>query len=190
MKSSVFAARRTGNSRWEVGWRSGFLGLMAFAALAFTSASAEAQTGQVTGTVVDAQSSAPLGEVQVFLVGESLGGLSRSDGRFLILNVPVGSYELRAERIGYAPQVQTVQVTAASTTTVDFRMASQALGLDEIVVTGTAGGPNRAGESLEGTKEQMLSDRSQDADPLIEVRLPRKERDHAREYFQQLNKGG
>ena len=161
MKSSVFAARRTGKSRWEVGWRSGFLGLMAFAVMAFSPMSAEAQTGQITGTVVDAQSSAPLGEVQVFLVDQSLGGLSRSDGRFLILNVPVGSYELRAERIGYAAQVQTVQVTAGGTTTVDFRMASQALGLDEIVVTGTAGSARRReiGNSITQLNVADIADR-------------------------------
>ncbi|MBC8875387.1 MAG: hypothetical protein H8E44_38675 [Planctomycetes bacterium] len=59
----------------------------------------------------------------------------------------------------------------------------------EAVRTGSAGGPNRAGRSFEEVKEQISSELSEDADPLVDVRLPRKERDHAKEYFQRYNKG-
>lgn len=116
---------------------------VATAALAFVPIGVQAQTGQITGTVSTANTGAPLGEVQVYLVGEELGSLSRADGRFLILNVPVGSYEVRAERIGYETTTQSVQVTSGGTTTVEFRLPEQALGLDEIVVTGTAGASRR-----------------------------------------------
>ena len=103
----------------------------------------QGQNGQITGTVTAAGTGAPLGEVQVYLVGRDQGSLSRSDGRYLIVNVPAGNYELRAERIGYAPQTSTIQVTAGGTTAADFRLDEQALGLDEIVVTGTAGASRR-----------------------------------------------
>ena len=56
------------------------------------------------------------------------GGLTRADGRFLILNVPAGSYELRAERIGLGASTQSVTVTAGATATVNFALESQALG--------------------------------------------------------------
>jgi len=59
----------------------------------------------------------------------------------------------------------------------------------EAVRTGVAGGPNRAGQTLEAVKEQIRSSTSQDADPLIDVRLPRKERDHAREYLNRIRTG-
>ena len=59
----------------------------------------------------------------------------------------------------------------------------------EAVRTGSASGPNRAGRSFEEVKEQISSELSEDADPLVDVRLPRKERDHAKEYFQRYNKG-
>src|SRR4051812_39219310 len=45
------------------------------------------QVGRVTGTVTDAQSGAPLSEVQVYLVDAQLGALSRANGRYLILNI-------------------------------------------------------------------------------------------------------
>ena len=107
--------------------------------LGLLAAPASAQTGQIAGAVTDAQSGGPISEVQVYIIGLQLGSLTRADGRYLILNVPVGTHELRVERIGYEPQEQSVTVTAGGTTVADFALASQALGLDEIVVTGTAG---------------------------------------------------
>jgi hypothetical protein len=59
----------------------------------------------------------------------------------------------------------------------------------EAVRTGTASGPNRAGQSLEDVKEQLRSSTSEDADPLLDVRLPRKEREHAREYLNRIRTG-
>jgi hypothetical protein len=59
----------------------------------------------------------------------------------------------------------------------------------EAVRTGNADGPNRAGQTLEEVKEQLRSTTSQDADPLVDVRLPRKQRDHAREYLNRIRTG-
>jgi hypothetical protein len=59
----------------------------------------------------------------------------------------------------------------------------------EAVTTGTASGPNRAGRTLEEVKNQIESNLSQDPDPLIDVRLPRKERDHTKEYFERYREG-
>ncbi|MDH5589178.1 MAG: carboxypeptidase-like regulatory domain-containing protein, partial [Gemmatimonadota bacterium] len=64
-------------------------------------------TGQVTST-----SMAPLSEVQVFIVGTQMGGLTASNGRYLIRNVAPGTYEVRAVRIGYQTLTQSVTVTA------------------------------------------------------------------------------
>ena len=107
------------------------------------SAPAHAQNGRVTGVVTDAQSGATVGEVQVYMVGSTLGTLTRSNGRYLILNVPPGSYELRAERIGFQTVTESVDVPADGTVAMDFAMTTEALGLDEIVVTGAAGAARR-----------------------------------------------
>ena len=102
-----------------------------------------AQAGQIVGTVTNATTGGPLGEVQVFIEGQNLGALSRADGRYLILNVPAGSYDVTAQRIGFASQTQSVTVSAGGAATVDFTMETEALGLDEIVVTGTAGAASK-----------------------------------------------
>ena len=104
---------------------------------------ASAQNGQIVGTVTNALNNAPVGEVQVFIEGQNLGALSRSDGRFIILNVPPGTYTVRAERIGFGAATQEVTVPAGETVTVNFTVQTQALGLDEIVITGTAGASTR-----------------------------------------------
>jgi TonB-dependent SusC/RagA subfamily outer membrane receptor len=103
----------------------------------------DALQGTITGVVLDAASQRPLSSAQVFIQGSGLGGLTNAVGRFLILNVPVGVHTLRAELIGYTGLSQQVTVTEGGSATIDFRLAEQALGLDEIVVTGTAGQARR-----------------------------------------------
>ena len=58
----------------------------------------------------------------------------------------------------------------------------------EAVRTGSAGGANRAGRSLEEVKDQIRSSLDQDPEPLTDVRLPRNEREQVKEYYQRLNK--
>ena len=84
-------------------------------------------------------SGAPLGEVQIFLTGTGVGSLTRQNGRYVLLNVPPGSYEMRAERIGLGSSTAQITVAAGETVVQDFTLTEEALGLDEIVVTGTAG---------------------------------------------------
>ena len=104
----------------------------------------EAQSqGQIIGQVTDQATLRPLGEVQVYIPGAGLGALSRADGRFLILNVPVGTYSVTAERIGMRPASREITVAAGQSVTVDFQLEAEALGLDELVVTGTAGAARR-----------------------------------------------
>ncbi len=114
----------------------------------FVAAPAAAQTGSVTGTILDASTGMPLNFVQVSLevVGateSTLGGLTQQTGRFLIINVPAGQYVLRAQLLGFGTQTQIVDVTGGEAAVVDMRLESQAISLAEIVVTGVAGATQR-----------------------------------------------
>ena len=95
---------------------------------------------QVTGRVLDQQTGQPLAAVQVFIPETGLGALTQQNGRYLLLNVPAGTYTLTAQRIGYREQTAEITVAAGATVVRDFAMSEEALNLDEIVVTGTAGG--------------------------------------------------
>jgi TonB-linked SusC/RagA family outer membrane protein len=75
--------------------------------------------------------------------GTRLGAATDADGRYRIVNVPAGERVVVARRIGYASGRRTVSVTTGQPATADFRMVVSAMMLDEVVVTGTAGGELR-----------------------------------------------
>jgi len=71
---------------------------------------AQEVTGKVEGSVTD-QAGAPVANAQVFVVGTSFGAVTNDKGYYFINNVPVGTYSLRAQFIGYAPsEVRAVRV--------------------------------------------------------------------------------
>ena len=118
--------------------------LMLFAALAASLPGVlSAQTGRVTGRVLNASNNSPIAVVQITIGDTGLGVAASQDGRFVILNVPVGTHEIVAERIGYRTESQMVQVSATEAIFVEFRLSETALELDELVVTGTPGASSR-----------------------------------------------
>jgi TonB-linked SusC/RagA family outer membrane protein len=98
---------------------------------------ANAQTGVVIGRVVDASSKAPVPSAEVRVVNTTIGAPTGSDGRYRIQGVPAGSVQVRAVRLGFAPQVQTVTVPAGDTVTADFALGATQVTLDQVVVTAT-----------------------------------------------------
>ena len=122
--------------------RSWYLPAVLLSLLLVLPAAVQAQ-GQIVGQVVDGATLRALGEVQVSIEGLGLGALTRSDGRFLILDVPAGTHTIVATRIGMQTTSQDVTVQSGSSVEVNFSLQTQALGLDEIVVTGTAGAARR-----------------------------------------------
>src|SRR5690606_8982100 len=103
---------------------------------------AQAQ-GTITGRVTQGSTMRPLAGAQVSIPGSGIGALANNEGRYLLVNVPVGQHTVRVEIIGFGTQEQQVTVAQGQTASLDFQLETQALGLDEIVVTGTAGGQQR-----------------------------------------------
>jgi len=99
--------------------------------------------GTVEGRVIEAGTGRALAGAQVELVGLGMGTLAGADGRFSISSVPAGEVQVRVQLLGYAQATQTVTVASGESVTVEFQLSQQALALDEVVVTGTAGGAQR-----------------------------------------------
>lgn len=97
---------------------------------------AQEDFGTVVGSVRVSDTGGPIAGVQVQLVGTQLGALTNDDGRYVISQVPPGSYEVEFSSVGYSTVRREVTVTADGTATVDAELAVDALNLDEIVVTG------------------------------------------------------
>lgn len=151
------------------------LALLVGVVLALPPAVEAQDAGTVTGAVTDAASQRALGSVQVHLVGTGLGTLTRDNGRYIILEVPAGTYTVRAERIGYGVAEAEVTVTPGGTVQQDFVIQARALGLDEIVVTGTAGAARRReiGNSISQLNvAQDVVEPPTNVDALLQARVP------------------
>src|SRR5918996_2020855 len=76
--------------------------------------------GAITGRVVDSASNQPIAAVTVRIEGTARGAVTRDDGTYMLGSVPIGAARVRAARIGYAPQVIDVNVTAGAPVTADL----------------------------------------------------------------------
>ena len=108
----------------------------AITAILLCTSSLSAQGGSITGRVVDSTSRQGLTGVTVSVDGTIRRTITRSDGTYLVTDVPAGSQRVTARRIGYGSASTTVTVTEGGTATADFAMGATAATLGEIVVTG------------------------------------------------------
>jgi TonB-linked SusC/RagA family outer membrane protein len=124
--------------------RKSLLVLGVLTALVSASDASAQQTGTVTGTVTDSGNGQVIAGAQVYIPGLQLGALSNAQGRFLIVNVPAGRREIRAELIGRQTASQTVEIAAGAATQVNFLLESRAISLEGMVVTGVAAATPRS----------------------------------------------
>jgi TonB-dependent starch-binding outer membrane protein SusC len=97
---------------------------------------AQVQTGRITGTVTVAPGGQPLAGANVLIVGTDIRAGVSPEGRFTLPNVPAGTHQVRVQRIGYAPQTQTVVVAAGQTVSLTVSLTAQAVQLSEVVSVG------------------------------------------------------
>ncbi|MCE2449365.1 MAG: carboxypeptidase-like regulatory domain-containing protein [Candidatus Latescibacteria bacterium] len=104
--------------------------------LALTLAPAEASTGgKIAGVVKDATTGDGLPRANVVVVDTKMGTTADEKGRFFILNVPAGTYTLKATYIGYADYtVEDVRVSADLTTNLAVELTSSDIQVEEVVI--------------------------------------------------------
>ena len=91
-------------------------------------------TGKITGKVIDNADNSPLPGANVRVEGTTLGAAADQGGEFIILNVPPGSYTLKASFIGYSESViHEVRVSIDVTTRIDFTLSESVLELGQTV---------------------------------------------------------
>jgi TonB-dependent SusC/RagA subfamily outer membrane receptor len=100
-------------------------------------------TGTIKGTVLELPTQRPLTDAQILVEGTQRGAATGPSGEFTITAVRAGSITIRARRVGFTAETQTVSVTAGQTTNVIFHLRQAALSLDQVVVTGTANATSR-----------------------------------------------
>ena len=92
-------------------------------------------TGKITGKVTDSSNKDALIGVTIALEGTTYGAATDIEGNYLILNVPPGTYTLRASAVGYHPsRVSAVNVSVDLTTKIDFQLSQMTIELKEEVL--------------------------------------------------------
>jgi len=94
-----------------------------------------AETGKITGKVVDKETGEGLPGANVLITGTSMGAITDVDGKYLMLNVPAGVYSIRASFVGFRTvTVTNVGVSGDLTTSTNFELPSQALNAGDITI--------------------------------------------------------
>jgi len=93
------------------------------------------ETGTIAGTVVDSTTSETLPGVNAVVQGLDIGSATGSNGQFRIQNVPTGEQTVRFTFVGYQTKTKTVRVQENSTSTIRVQLPSEAVGLQDVVVT-------------------------------------------------------
>ena len=112
---------------------------------------ASAQTGSITGSIIDDETGETLIGANVSIDGTTVGTTSDFEGRYELRGLAPGRYDIRFSFIGYdALVVSGVSVTAEESTEVNVRLYPESIGLDEVTVEARA---------LRDNEASMLRDR-------------------------------
>ncbi|MBV6644998.1 MAG: TonB-dependent receptor [Cyclobacteriaceae bacterium] len=95
-----------------------------------------AQTGNIRATVYDDEFGETLIGATVLIQGTSTGSVTDLDGKALITGIAPGTYTVEVSYVSFEKQVITgIEVVEGNTTTLDIRLKTETLGLEEVVVT-------------------------------------------------------
>ncbi len=94
-----------------------------------------AASGKIRGQIIDDKTKEALVGASVVIVGTNYGAVTDVDGNFIILNVPPGTYALRASFIGYQnTTVNNIKVSEDLSTEVNYRLISSEVQLSEVII--------------------------------------------------------
>ncbi|MDR6844736.1 TonB-dependent receptor [Flavobacterium granuli] len=96
--------------------------------------SGHAQKAIISGKVLDADDKLPLAGAMIQIVGENKYTISDYNGRFELLNINPGTYQVQLKYIGYTGMTHEVVVTEGKNNVVDFIVKSATTELNEVVV--------------------------------------------------------
>ncbi len=114
-----------------------FLNLLLFNILFFNPSFA--QSGKITGKVIDGATGEPLPFVNVLIMGTTQGAATDIDGYYVIIGVGPGTYSVRSSAIGYnTVTTENVKISIDLTTQIDFSLNQTTVELgEEVIVVAT-----------------------------------------------------
>ena len=94
-----------------------------------------AQSGNIQGTISD-ENGIYVSGANIFIAALNKGTVSDFDGRFTLVDVPEGNYNVQITYIGYADIDQEVTVTDGETASIIVELTPTNYQLDEVEVSG------------------------------------------------------
>ena len=93
-----------------------------------------AQKAIISGKVLDADDKLPLPGAMIQIVGENKYTISDYNGRFELLNINIGTYQVTVKYIGYTSVTHEIIVEQGKNNIVDFALKTSGTELNEVVV--------------------------------------------------------
>jgi len=91
--------------------------------------------GKIVGEVTD-ENGQPLVGCSIYIENLMIGNASDADGNYIILNISPGTYNIKAQMLGYNTQVvEGVKISSGLTTNLDFKLTSGAVEMQEVQIT-------------------------------------------------------
>ncbi len=88
--------------------------------------------GKLTGRIVDDNNQGVVG-ANVLIVGTTIGAAADEEGRYVIINVPAGVYDVRYSAVGYQTKlVKEVHVNAGQSTTMNVTISEELINAGEV----------------------------------------------------------
>ena len=109
-----------------------FLVLLSLLAISLSS---HAQTASISGKVSAEDAALPF--ANVFLEGTQIGAATDDEGKFLIQNIPAGTYTVKVKLLGYLSASEEISIQDGQSLQKDFSLQPDVLNLEGVVISGT-----------------------------------------------------
>jgi len=108
--------------------------ILLYAGFVYIEEVAAGTTGKIAGRIIDAETSKPLPGANIIIEGTLRGAAADLNGYYVIINVPPGSYSLKASMMGYADtRIVKSRIRIDLTTTINFSLNATTLDIGETV---------------------------------------------------------
>lgn len=112
--------------------------------LFFTTIQAQTSRYVVSGKVSEASNGSAIPGAGIKIMGTNFSVAANSDGSYsLSANLAPGNYQMSVTFIGYKTETKQISLGSNNTVKADFALTQDAMGLDEIIVTGNSQGTTR-----------------------------------------------
>lgn len=111
-----------------------FLFILSALLLASTAFAQKKSDANLIGHVINGGDHVPF--ANIVLKGTTIGTSTDETGHYKMINLPVGKFTVVATAIGYMPAEKEITIVLGQTIELNFKMSEDAIGLDEVVVTG------------------------------------------------------